>query len=96
MTNLSLKNKHSYNNIYNVGVGNGKSVLEVVHSFEEINNLKVNYQFGERRDGDVPEIYADNHLIKTELKWEPIFSLKEALQHAWAWERELKSRYKIG
>ena len=36
---LSLKNKHSYNNIYNVGVGNGKSVLEVVHSFEEINNL---------------------------------------------------------
>ena len=93
---LSLKNKHSYNNIYNVGVGNGKSVLEVVHSFEEINNLKVKYQFGERRDGDVPEIYADNHLIKTELKWEPIFSLKEALHHAWAWERELKSKYKIG
>ena len=83
------------NNVYNVGVGKGSSVLEVVNCFEEINNLKVNYQFGNRRSGDVPEIYADNSLIKKELNWEPKFSLKEALQHAWGWERELKSKYKI-
>ena len=92
---LSLKNKRSSNNIYNVGVGNGNSVLEVVSSFEEINNLKVNYKFGDRRIGDVPEIYADNSLIKKELNWEPGFSLKDALQHAWGWEREIKSKYKI-
>jgi UDP-glucose 4-epimerase len=83
------------NNVYNVGVGKGSSVLEVVNCFEEINNLKVNYQFGKRRNGDVPEIYADNSLIKKELTWEPKFSLKDALQHAWSWERELKSKYKI-
>ena len=91
---LSLKNKMS-NNVYNVGGGKGSSVLEVINCFEEINNLKVNYQFGNRRSGDVPEIYADNSLIKKELNWEPKFSLKEALQHAWGWERELKSKYKI-
>ena len=50
------------NNVYNVGMGKGHSVLEVVNSFEEINNLKINYQFGERRSGDVPVIYANNQL----------------------------------
>ena len=92
---LSLKNKIMSNNVYNVGVGKGSSVLELVNCFEEINNLNVNYQFGDRRSGDVPEIYADNSLIKKELNWEPKFSLKDALQHAWNWERELKSKYKI-
>jgi UDP-glucose 4-epimerase len=91
---LSLKNKLTSNNIYNVGVGSGSTVLEVVNCFEEVNNLKVNYQFGKRREGDVPEIYADNSLIKEELKWVPKFSLKDALMHAWNWERELNSRDK--
>ena len=91
---LSLKNKIMSNNTYNVGLGKGHSVLEVVNSFQEINNLKINYQFGARRSGDIPKIYADNHLIKNDLNWEPKFSLKDALQHAWEWQKELKSRYK--
>ena len=92
---LSLKNQNMFNNTYNVGVGKGHSVLEVVNSFEEVNNLKINYQFGKRRSGDVPVIYANNHLIKKELKWEPEFSLKDALKHAWSWEKNLESKYKI-
>ena len=92
---LSLKNQNMTNNTYNVGVGKGHSVLEVVNSFEEINNLKINCQFGERRSGDIPVIYSNNHLFKKELKWTPEFSLKDALRHAWSWEKELGARYKI-
>jgi len=88
---LALKNNLKSNNIYNIGLGRGYSVLEVLNSFEEINNLKIDYQFGPKRDGDVTEIYADNSLIRKELKWEPNFTLKQALMHAWQWEKQLKN-----
>ena len=88
---LALKKQTKPNRIYNVGVGKGFSVLEVLKSFEKVNSLKVNFQFGPRRSGDIPEIYANNNLIKKELAWSPKYSLENCLEHSWFWEQNLEN-----
>jgi UDP-glucose 4-epimerase len=75
--------------IYNVGTGKGASVLDVVTAFEKVSNQKLNYEFGPRREGDVPEIYSDNGLIKNELGWNAKFLLEDCLEHSWKWEKNL-------
>jgi UDP-glucose 4-epimerase len=72
---------------YNIGVGKGISVQEVVDSFEKINDLKISYTIGPRRAGDVKEIYSDNSKINDELNWFPVMSFESALKTAWIWEK---------
>jgi UDP-glucose 4-epimerase len=72
---------------YNIGVGKGVSVQEVVDSFEQINDIKISYKFGPRRAGDVEEIFSDNTKINKELKWFPLMSFQSALKTAWIWEK---------
>ena len=72
---------------YNIGVGKGVSVQEVVDSFEKTNNIKISYKIGPRRAGDVEEIYSDNSKINTELNWFPVMSFESALKTAWIWEK---------
>ena len=80
---------------YNVGTGKGSSVLDVIRAFEKVSKQQLNYEFGPRRAGDVPNIYSDNELIKNELSWGAKFSLEECLKHAWNWEKNLvKFKYK--
>lgn len=76
--------------IYNVGTGNGTSVFEIVKCFESTTGTKLNYKIGEKREGDVTEIFADNSKIVTELNWKPKYSLEEALNNAWNWEKNLQ------
>ena len=75
--------------IYNVGTGKGCSVMDVVAAFEKVSDQKLNYEFGPRREGDVPEIYSDNELIKNKLGWDVKFSLEDCLEHSWKWEKNL-------
>ncbi len=56
-------------NIYNLGTGHGYSVLEIITTFEKVNNIKVPYQIVERRAGDIASCYADPTLAKEELGW---------------------------
>ena len=80
---------------YNVGTGKGFSVLEVISAFEKVSKQKLNYEFGPRRAGDVPEIYSNNELIKNELAWDAKFSLEDCLEHSWKWEKSLANfKYK--
>ena len=72
---------------YNIGVGKGISVQEVVHSFEKVNEIKISYKTGPRRAGDVEEIYSDNSKINDELNWFPVMSFESALKTAWIWEK---------
>ena len=72
---------------YNIGVGKGVSVQEVVDFFEQINDIKISYKIGPRREGDVEEIYSDNTKINKELKWFPLMSFQSALKTAWVWEK---------
>lgn len=77
--------------VYNLGTGNGVTVLEVIQSFEKISGQKLNYEIGPRRPGDVMAIYANNDLARNMLGWEPKFSLDEMVATAWKWEQRLKA-----
>ncbi len=75
--------------VFNVGTGKGNSVIEVIKSFEKANQLSVNYEFGPRREGDAPCVYADNKYITKTLNWKSKYSLDDALEHAWNWQKTL-------
>ena len=77
--------------VFNLGSGNGVSVLEAIRSFEKVSGIKLNYEIGPRRPGDVIAIYANNDFAKKQLGWEPKFSLDEMMMTAWEWEKRLKA-----
>jgi UDP-glucose 4-epimerase len=77
--------------IYNLGTGNGVSVLEAIHAFEKVSNVKLNYKIGPRRPGDIVAIYANNSLAKEKLKWDPEYSLEEMMRTAWKWQLKLQA-----
>ena len=77
--------------VFNLGSGNGVSVLEAIHAFEKVSGIKLNYEIGPRRPGDVVAVYANNDLAKKILGWEPKFSLEEMMLTAWKWELRLKA-----
>ncbi len=83
----SLKNDCS---IYNLGTGNGVTVLELIKSFEDEAGLKLNFEIGPRRLGDVIEIYANNTKAKDELGWIPKRDVKVMMSTAWKWEKHLQ------
>ncbi|MCH1547270.1 MAG: UDP-glucose 4-epimerase GalE [Flavobacteriaceae bacterium] len=82
-----ILNSKKIKTAYNIGVGKGVSVQEVVDSFEKINDIKISYKIGPRRAGDVKEIYSDNTKINNELNWFPVMSFESALKTAWIWEK---------
>jgi UDP-glucose 4-epimerase len=75
---------------FNIGTGNGVSVLEAIHIFEKVNKIKVNYKIGPRRAGDVEQIYSDNTLSTNELQWKAEKTLDTAMLSAWKWEQQKK------
>lgn len=75
---------------FNLGQGRGNTVLEVIKSFEKVNNLKLNYKIGPRRTGDVEQIYADASKAEKILNWKTQLSLDEALKDAWRWQQQLE------
>ena len=74
---------------FNLGTGVGVSVLELLHSFEKANNLKLNVQIGPRRPGDVIQVYADPSRIQQAMNWKAKYSLEEAMRHAWDWQKKI-------
>jgi UDP-glucose 4-epimerase len=77
--------------VFNLGSGNGISVLEAINAFEKISGIKLNYEIGPRRPGDVIATYANNNLAKQALGWNPKFSLEDIMATAWKWEQRLKA-----
>jgi UDP-glucose 4-epimerase len=71
--------------VFNVGTGIGQSVLQIIKSYEKVNNIKIPYEIGPRRQGDVEKIYADGELIKKVLNWFPKKTLDEALKNSYNW-----------
>ena len=76
--------------VYNLGTGDGYTVLEVINAFEKISGIKLNYQTGPRRSGDVIAIYANNNKAKSHLGWQPQYNLNDMMDTAWKWELKLK------
>lgn len=75
--------------LFNLGTGDGVSVLEAIKSFEKVSKTKLNYEIGPRREGDVEAIYADNSLAKKELGWTPKYSIDDMMLSAWKWQQQL-------
>lgn len=75
--------------VFNVGTGQGNSVLEIIELFETVSGKALNYRIGERRDGDVAAVYADAGKIRERLDWAAKRSLREALEDAWRWQETL-------
>lgn len=75
---------------FNVGTGDGSTVMEVVTAFEKATGEKLNYKFKERRSGDVIAAYADTTKVSETLAWEAKYSLEESLLSAWNWEKQVR------
>ncbi|GEO03323.1 UDP-glucose 4-epimerase [Adhaeribacter aerolatus] len=80
--------------MFNIGTGQGNSVLEVVKTFEKVSAQKLNYEIGPRRAGDVPKIYADVTKATQELGFKTELGLEEGLASAWQWELYLQKNKK--
>ncbi len=76
--------------IYNLGTGNGCSVLDIVHTFERVNGIKIPYQITDRRPGDIAECYADASKAYDELGWKATRGLEEMCASAWNFEAKHK------
>ena len=75
--------------VYNLGTGNGVTVLEAIRAFEKVSGVKLNYVIGPRRPGDVIAIYANNDLARKQLGWKIEYGLEEMMSTAWKWEQKL-------
>ena len=76
--------------VFNVGVGEGYSVKEIISRFEHVNDLKLNVEIGPRRDGDVEKIYASTEKVQKQMNWKASETLDDALKSAWNWQKNLK------
>ncbi|WP_282126367.1 UDP-glucose 4-epimerase GalE [Marinifilum flexuosum] len=86
---LENKNQNGYE-YFNVGTGNGVSVLEIIESFERATGEKVPHKIVVRRAGDIEKIYADTTYANNELGWKAESTLDETLLSAWKWQENIK------
>jgi UDP-glucose 4-epimerase len=80
--------------LYNLGTGNGVTVLELIKTFEEVSKTKLNYIIGGRREGDIIAVYANNDKAKNELGWNCEYNVEAMMGTAWKWELQLASTAK--
>lgn len=87
---FSIKNNTEKScEVFNLGTGNGITVLEAIHAFEKVSGVKLNYEIGPRRTGDIVSIYANNDKAVKQLGWNCKYGLAEMMQTAWQWEQSL-------
>lgn len=86
---LENRNKEAFE-IFNLGTGNGLSVLQILNSFEKATNKKVNYEIVGRREGDVEQVWADTTYANTELGWQAVETIESTLASAWNWEKRIR------
>jgi UDP-glucose 4-epimerase len=89
---LINKKNQQRSEVFNLGTGNGYTVLEVINAFEKVSGVKLNYKLGPRRGGDVVAIYANNSKAKNVLGWNPSYTIDDMMDTAWKWELHLKNK----
>jgi UDP-glucose 4-epimerase len=83
---MEAKNDRNFE-VFNLGIGEGVTVLEAVHAFVKVNNQPFKYRIGQRRPGDVVAIYANNDMARTKLGWIPKRGIEDIMRTAWVWEQ---------
>ena len=91
----SLKNiaQNKGLSIYNLGTGNGYSVLDVVKTFEKASGVTIPYKFAPRREGDITTNYADSSKAQIELGWKPENNLEDMCRDSWNWQKNNPNGY---
>ena len=80
--------------VYNIGTGNGQSVLDIIKACELVSGHKVKYTIVERRPGDAPELVADPRKLQTRLGWKPRYpEIEDTVKTAWAWHKNSPDGY---
>ena len=75
-------------NIYNLGTGNGYSVLDIVKAFSKATGIEIKYEIAPRRDGDIATCFSDPSKAKNELGWVAERGLEEMCEDSWRWQSE--------
>ncbi|WP_286729294.1 UDP-glucose 4-epimerase GalE [Acinetobacter sp. UBA1297] len=78
---------------WNIGTGQGSSVLQVKNAFEAVNQVKIPFEFVPRRTGDVAISFADNSRAMAELGWQPRYTLEDMLKDSWKWQQQNPQGY---
>lgn len=89
---LSKKGKSKLE-IFNLGTGNGFSVLEVINAFERVSGVKLNYKIVPRRPGDIEKVWADTNFANIELGWKAEKGIDEMMLSSWEWEKALSKKH---
>jgi UDP-glucose 4-epimerase len=84
-----FRQNDNFYDLFNVGTGNGNTVLEVIKTFENVSGRKLNYQIGARRPGDVEKVWASTDKINKVLGWQAKYSLEDSLRDSWNWQLKL-------
>jgi UDP-glucose 4-epimerase len=86
---IAKENTKTPYSVYNLGTGQGVSVLEAINAFEKVSGKKLNYKMGPRRPGDVVEIYSNCEKAQKDFGWTPKYNIDDMMLSAWKWEQEL-------
>ncbi|MCC6383678.1 MAG: UDP-glucose 4-epimerase GalE [Bacteroidia bacterium] len=78
--------------IFNVGIGQGISVFQMIQTFERLTGIRLNYKISTRRSGDIARIWADTSKAEKELGWKAKFTLDDMINTAWKWQQNLISK----
>lgn len=86
---LLSNQQNNYYDVFNIGTGRGNTVLEIVKAFEKVNKVKLNYEIGPRRAGDVEKIYGSVEKSEKLMGWKTEKTLEDSVRDAWKWEKKI-------
>jgi len=86
---ISGKNKSLYE-VFNLGTGQGLSVLEIIKTFQKVTGVNLKYKIVSRRPGDIEKVWADTSFANKELGWKTLKTIEETLLSAWNWEKNIQ------
>ena len=90
---IEYMQSHRGEAVFNLGTGNGYSVLEMIEAFERVNGVKVPYEIAPRRPGDLAEVYACPDKSAKKLGWKAQFGLDDMCRDAWTWQKNNPNGY---
>ncbi|WP_213686673.1 UDP-glucose 4-epimerase GalE [Acinetobacter sp. WY4] len=79
---------------WNIGTGQGCSVLQIKNTFEQVNEVQIPFEIALRREGDVATSFADNTRAVKELGWQPQYDLEDMLADSWNWQKQNPQGYR--
>jgi len=79
---------------WNIGTGQGCSVLQIKNTFEQVNEVQIPFEIAPRREGDVATSFADNARAVKELGWQPKYGLEDMLADSWNWQKQNPQGYR--